>query len=165
MIVIFLLITSVISIDIIQLNNIHYDILMNETKYRPNTSCRGKGYIIDKEVKKMYRKVVNINDPYYGVYYYDSNYNLMKESIKQTNKISPNTSIILLTGDLAGHNLGTYSLTTTIEVVNEVRKKFNNVPIVFTIGNNEVVPGYYAKCNDHTYELYYKILSDKIPTS
>ena len=89
----------------------------------------------------------------------------MKESIKQSNTISPNSSIILLIGDLSGHNLGTYSPTTTIEVVNEVRKKFNNIPIVITIGNNEVVPWYYSECNDHTYELYYKILSDKIPTS
>ena len=68
MILIFLLITSVISIDIIQWTDIHYDILMNTTKYRPDTSCKGKVYIIDKEVKKMYRIVVNINDPYYWVY-------------------------------------------------------------------------------------------------
>jgi len=45
----------------------------------------------------------------------------------------------LLTCDLSGHNLWTYSPTTTIEVVNEDRKKFNNIPIVITIGNNEVV--------------------------
>ena len=68
MILIFLLITLVISIDIIQWTDIHYDILTNATKYWPDTSCRGKVYIIDKEVKKMYRKVVNINDPYYWVY-------------------------------------------------------------------------------------------------
>ncbi|EDR29154.1 sphingomyelin phosphodiesterase, putative [Entamoeba dispar SAW760] len=165
-----LLILSIIiyqsqSIEIIQLTDIHYDLLMDPTKYDETTMCRGEGYKMDERVKLVYKKVPKPVNPYYGIYFCDSNKNLVKETIQQSYRTTPYPGIILLSGDLAGHYQGVNNSNAIKGVLQLVSNRFDGVPLVFSIGNNDINPSYITKCNDPRYEQYYTLLKSQIPAS
>ncbi|ELP89255.1 sphingomyelin phosphodiesterase, putative [Entamoeba invadens IP1] len=155
-------------IDIVQLTDIHYDMLMDASKYNEDTSCRGKGTTMDEKTKLFYvpsRQIPKPKDPMFGLYYCDSNKNLVKEAIQQSYRVSPYPAIVVVSGDVSAHSPGDAFKDTMQEGLQFVKHKYPGVPIVFCIGNNDFNPSYITSCDDTKYTQYYSYFKDYIPAS
>ena len=153
------------AIQFIHISDLHYDPLMDASKYDEHTDCRGEGHTMQEEVRLIYKKVPKPSDPTYGIFYCDANWALIEASVEQTYRQCPNPALILLTGDLAAHGLDKVTEEKTVRAVaTSFVERFPGVPILFTLGNNDVSPHYYVECNDERYARYYDGFKDFIPS-
>jgi hypothetical protein len=110
----------------------------------------------------------------------DSSYRLMKSTISQMKEITPQPDLILVPGDLSSHQIPLHETSpfksenwelmknTVKNLTFSLRDEFQETPLIFSIGNNDVLWHYQVPKKDFKkefYQFYYDTWITQIPAN
>jgi sphingomyelin phosphodiesterase acid-like 3 len=161
------------SFSFFHITDIHFDPLSNPVLYNVSTFCRPSLYMDripddweHKHTPSVFDHLSNTVPNYYGRYGCDTTEALLNSTIEAMVEAQPHPDFIIFTGDSPAHKL---VWDEQIEAIQYVAAALNNsfpgVPIIPSIGNNDIYPDYNLTCNDAKLPILHNAWQSWIPSS
>ena len=147
---IFLSIVKSQEVRFLQLTDIHYSNAFN-IDY-PNNWCQSPNMTEHKS-----------NEFLYGMYGCNPPIELVDEVFSHAKSNGPYSSIII-SGDICSHDLPeNLYMNCLLDMRSKLDEYFVGIPIVFSMGNNDIPGNYDIQCSDNYFKLLAEVFSDQIP--